>query len=282
MPARTVDVAGVSIHKLGLGTYDLHDGACVRAVEEGLKAGYRHVDTAEMYQNEDVVGDGIRASGVPRDEVFVTSKVWHEHLSEGMLESAAEASLKRLGLDRVDLYLIHWPSRAIAVADAVRALCKVKHRGLARAVGVSNFPTRMIEEAVAAAAAADVELAANQVEYHPFLDQAPVLATLRRYKMALTAYCPLARGKVLKDPTIAAIAGARGVSPATVALAWLVGQDGVIAIPKSSSPERLAENLAALDLELTAAERAAIDALRSPGGRLVDPSFAPDWDRAAA
>ncbi|MBJ3776698.1 aldo/keto reductase [Acuticoccus mangrovi] len=275
----TFDVAGVSIPKLGIGTFGMNDEACARAVAAGLDLGYRHVDTAEMYQNEKAVGEGIRASGLARDDVFVTTKVWHDHLADGILQAAAEASLERLGLDRVELYLIHWPGRTTPVAEAVAALCKVKHRGLARAVGISNFPVALIEEAVAAA---DVPLAVNQVEYHPYLDQSKVLATLRKHGMGLTAYCPLARGKVLEDEVIAAIARRHGVPPATIALAWLIGQDGVIAIPKSASPERLKDNFRALDVSLDADERAAISALADPGGRLIDPEFAPNWDDPVA
>lgn len=275
----TIDVGGVSIPKLGVGTYSLHDDACRRVVSEALQMGYRHVDTAEMYQNEGAVGDGIRASGVPRDEVFLTTKVWHDHLMDGMLQAAAEASLERLGFDRVDLYLIHWPNADVPVAAAIKALNDVHHRGLARAIGVSNFPTRHLEEALAAS---DIPLAVNQVEYHPYLDQGPILALMERHDMALTAYCPLARGKVLDEPAVKDVAAHHGVSSAAVVLSWLVGQERVIAIPKSAKPERLEENLAALSLDLSAEERGAIDALARPDGRLIDPDFAPQWDRAAA
>ncbi len=271
----TFDVAGVSIPKLGIGTFNMDGDVAVKAVAEGLQGGYRHVDTAEMYGNEVAVGEGIRTSGVPRDEIFVTTKVWHDHLTDSDMQAAAEASLKRLGLDRVDLYLIHWPSREVPVSEAVAALGRIRSRGLARSIGISNFPSKLIEEAVAAS---EVELAVNQVEYHPFMDQSPVLAALKKHGMGLTAYCPLARGKVMSDDTITGIAAKHGVTTAAVTLAWLIGQDPVIAIPKSSSPARLMENLKALDVVLTDEERSAIDALRSPTGRLVDPEFAPDWD----
>lgn len=271
----TFDVAGVSIPKLGIGTFGLEGETAVTAVAEGLKAGYRHVDTAEMYDNEEAVGEGLRASGLPREEIFVTTKAWHDHLTEPKMQAAAEASLVRLGLDKADLYLIHWPSPDVPVAQAVAALCKIRHRGLARAVGISNFPSRLVEEAVAAA---DVELAVNQVEYHPFLDQSAVLSVLERHGMGLTAYCPLARGAVLEDETIGGIAARHGVPATTVALAWLIAQDRVIAIPKSSSPDRLAQNLKARDLRLSPEDLSAIDALRQPSGRLIDPAFAPDWD----
>lgn len=271
----TFDVAGVSIPKLGIGTFGLQDEECARVVAAGLAGGYRHVDTAQMYANEAAVGEGVRASGLAREEVFVTSKVWKDQLRDGVLQAAAEASLRRLGFDQLDLYLIHWPSPQVPVHEAVKALCEVQRRGLARAVGVSNFPVALIEEAVAAA---DVPLAVDQVEYHPYLDQSKVLAALRRHGMGLTAYCPLARGAVAHEPAIVAIAERHGVSPATVALAWLLAQPSVIAIPKSARPERLRENLGALDVRLSEEERAAIDALKRPDGRLVDPEGAPTWD----
>jgi len=273
--AATFDIAGVSIPKLGLGTFGMDGEPATTAVAEGLKLGYRHVDTAEMYGNEVAVGEGIRASGLARGDLFVTTKVWHDHLDESAMNAAIEASLKRLGLDHVDLYLIHWPSRDVSAADAVRNICAIQKRGLARAVGISNFPVKLIEEAVAAA---DVQLAVNQVEYHPLMDQSPVLAALARNGMGLTAYCPLARGKVFDAPAITAAADNHGVTPAAVVLAWLLAQERVIAIPKSSSPARLADNFVATKLTLTADEIAAIDAMRSPKGRLIDPEFAPDWD----
>ena len=274
----TFEAAGVAIPKLGLGTYGLNDGNCTRAVADGIAAGYRHVDTAEMYQNEAAVGAGIRASGVARDEIFVTTKVWHDHLGDGILQAAAEASLARLGLDHVDLYLIHWPNADVPLAETIGALNEVRRRGFARAIGVSNFPVALLDEAVAASRA---PLAVNQVEFHPFIDQTKVLAALERHAMGLIAYCPLARGAVVREPVLSEIAGNHGVSPAVVTLAWAIGHPEVIAIPKSASTERMSANLAALDLTLTADERAAIDALRRPDGRLIDPSFAPRWDAAA-
>lgn len=271
---RTFEAAGVSIPRLGIGTYLLTDETCVEAVSGGLRAGYRHVDTAEMYGNEVAVGEGIRASGIAREDIFVTSKVWHDHLAAGRLERAAEDSLARLGIDRLDLYLIHWPSPDVPLEEAIAGLCNVHKRGLARAVGVSNFPAGMLAKAVALA---DVPLAANQVEYHPYLDQSRILEVVRANGLGLIAYCPLARGEILDDPVVSAIAARHGVSVSAIVLAWLIGQDNVIAIPKSRSVERLTQNLGALDVALSEAERAQITALANPRGRRVNPSFAPDW-----
>lgn len=273
-----LDVAGVSIPRLGLGTWPMTGETCAKAVAAALAAGYRHVDTAEMYGNEAEVGEGLASAGVPRDEVFVTSKVWYDHLAPDAMMAAAETSLRRLGLERLDLYLIHWPSPSVPVREAVKGLGAVQRAGLARAVGISNFPAALVEEAVAAA---DVPLAVNQVEYHPYLDQTPVRRALARHGMGLTAYCPLARGKVLDDPVIRAVAVRHGASASAVTLAWLLAQDGVIAIPKSASPERLADNLTALNVSLSAEDMAAIGGLARPDGRLIDPEWAPAWDAAA-
>lgn len=274
---RTVRAAGVSIPALGLGTWRLAGAACADIVARALGLGYRHLDTAEMYGNEREVGDGLKASGVPRGEVFVTTKVWHEHLEPRALWAACEASLDRLGLDFVDLYLIHWPNPAVPLELTMDALCEVRRRGWAKAIGVANFPTALLDRAVALATE---PLAANQVEYHPFLKQDAVLAACRAHGMALTAYCPLAHGKVADDPVLREIATARGLTPGQVALAWLLGQKTVAAIPKTATPSRLAENLAAADVVLGEADMARISARGSHAGRLVDPAFAPAWNAA--
>ncbi len=266
--------ADVTIPKLGIGTYELHDDVCIKAVSSGIDAGYRHVDTAEKYENEVAVGAGIRAASVPRDEIFVTTKGWYDHLAADVLPATCEASLGRLGLDYVDLYLIHWPGDVTPLSESIPALCEIQKRGLARSVGISNFPPALMREA---AKLADVQLAVNQVEYHPFIDQSDILSTAADLGMGVTAYCPLARGKVLGDPVLKEIAEAHRTTPAIVSLAWLLQQDRVLAIPKSQNPERLASNLEALEIELSADEVSRIDALGSKEGRLVNPDFAPDW-----
>ena len=270
----SVSAAGVEIPALGFGTWKLTGAACAPAVAGALKAGYRHVDTAAIYDNEREVGEGLRAGGVPRDQVFVTTKVWRDELSEDALPRAAEASLKRLGLEQVDLLLIHWPNDAFPLAPAIRALAGVKRRGLARAIGVSNYPVAMIEEAVALS---PEPLAVNQVEYHPYLSQRRVLDACRRHGMALTAYSPLAEGAVNDDPVIREIAQGHGATAAQVALAWLIRQSGVVAIPKSASPGRAAQNLRAAELRLSEEEAARIAALARPNGRRINPPWV-QWD----
>jgi diketogulonate reductase-like aldo/keto reductase len=276
--APVVHAHGAAIPAIGLGTWQLKGEACARAVAHGLAAGYRHVDTAAMYGNEEAVGEGLRAAGLPRDAVFVTTKVWLTDLRDGDLQRSAEASLGRLGLDAVDLLLIHWPSPDIPLEEAIPALCDARRRGLARHVGVSNFPAAMLDRAVSLASE---PLAANQCEYHPYLDQTPVLAACRRHGIAFTSYSPLGQGALLEEPVLREIAAAKGCTVGQAVLRWHVQQPGVVAIPKSGDPRRIEENLAAADLTLTEEEMARISGLARPDGRLISPDFAPRWDEAA-
>ena len=228
----TVQARGAAIPALGLGTWQLRGDDCSAAVKTALAAGYRHIDTAAMYGNEEAVGAGLKASGISRDEVFVTTKVWYEDLAPADLRRSAEASLKRLGLSRVDLLLIHWPNAGIPLPGSIRALCGVKRAGLAHHVGVANFTVRLLDEAVAAA---DEPIAANQCEYHPYLDQRAVLSACRRHGVAFISYCPLGKAQVLGEPAIQATATAHGRTPAQIVLRWHL-QQGVAAIPKSGKP----------------------------------------------
>lgn len=271
----TATVAGVDIPLVGLGVYQVARETCAELVARSIHAGYRHVDTAAMYGNEAQVGEGLRHSGVARDAVFVTTKVWFEDVREGQLQRAAEQSLQRLGLDRIDLLLIHWPNPEVPMAESMAALADVKRRGLARAIGVSNYTVALLEEAHARC---PEPLATNQVEYHPYLSQAPVLDACRRLGIALTAYSPLAQGRVLHDPVIAKVADAHRVTPAQATVRWLIQQGDVVAIPKSGSVERAAVNLDVAGFELTAKEMARMSALADPRGRIVNPWHAPPWD----
>jgi diketogulonate reductase-like aldo/keto reductase len=271
-----VEANGASIPAIGLGTWTLKGEAAARLVAEAIGSGYRHVDTATMYDNEEAVGAGLRASGVPRDEIFLTTKVWPSDIAESDLQRSVEASLKRLQVDRVDLALIHWPSGTIPLADSIRALGEVKDRGLARHIGVSNFTVALLDEAVALSRHA---LACNQIEYHPFLNQDRVLAACRRHGMAVVSYCPLARGtELFPEPAVTAAAERHGRTPAQIVLRWQVQQDSVVAIPRSSNPERIAQNLRVFDFALEAGEMAALDALRVRQHRLCDFEFSPGWD----
>lgn len=270
-----VEANEARIPAIGLGTWELRGRTCARLVEQALRLGYRHIDTAEIYENEREVGEGLHASGVPRAEVFVTTKVWTEHLAPYEFERATKASLARLRLSEVDLLLVHWPNPRIPLAETIGALCRMKQAGFTRHIGVSNFTVALIEEAVAAASE---PLVVNQIEWHPFLDQSKVRAACRSHGMAITAYCPLARGRILASDVLAGIAGAHGKSAAQVSLRYLI-QEGAIAIPRTAKVERLSENLAVFDFHLSEAEIDSIRALGSSHGRLVDWAGAPAWDQ---
>jgi len=260
--------------RLGFGTWPMRGAECQRAVESALSLGYRHIDTAEMYANEEAVGAAIRASGLPREDTYLTSKVWNDKTRGAGIRRAAEASLKRLGLRYMDLYLIHWPSPHLDLPDALAALGRLCEDGLARAVGVANFPLGLLRQAVEAGI---VPIACLQVEHHVYLGQQRLLDYCRARNIVLTSYTPLAKGEVAQDPVIRRIAGKHGVTPGQVALAWLLAMPGVAAIPKAASPARQKENLEAAGLQLDAEDVAAIAALPK-NRRMVDPDIAPDWD----
>lgn len=270
----TVDANGARIPLIGLGTWDLRGKTCARMVEEALALGYRHIDTAAMYGNEEAVGEGLRASGVPRDEVFITTKVWSSDLRARDFERSARDSLKKLQLPSVDLLLIHWPNPSIPLKETIGALCKMKREGVARHIGVSNFTVALIEEAVGLATE---PLVNNQIECHPYLDQSKPIAASRKRGLSVTAYSPIARGRVKSDAVLARIGKAHSKSAAQVCLRYLV-QHGVIVIPRTSRPERLKENFAIFDFKLTPAEMTEVAGLAHPGGRIVEWGGAPEWD----
>jgi diketogulonate reductase-like aldo/keto reductase len=273
-----VDANGARIPAIGLGTWTLRGAECTRMVEAALDVGYRHVDTAIMYENEDAVGEGLRASPVPRDEIFLTTKVWYTDIAAGKLQRAAEASIRRLRVDYLDLLLIHWPNPKVPLADSIGALNEVRNAGLARNIGVSNFTLPLIAEATALS---EAPLACNQVEYHPYLDQTKVHAACRAAGMAMVSYCPIYRGGPLfLEPAVLDAARAHGRTPAQIVLRWQVQQDGVVAIPRTTRTERLAENLAVFDFALSDGEMAAISKLRSANERICDYDFSPKWDAA--
>jgi 2,5-diketo-D-gluconate reductase B len=271
---QVIESHGARIPVIGFGTMTLKEDLGVEMVEAALHLGYRHLDTAQNYGNEREVGDGMRRSGIKREEIFLTTKVWFNRLAAGDLERSVDESLQRLALPWVDLLLIHWPNAQIPLAESIAALCKVKRGGLAKHIGVANFNVAMIEEANKLATE---PLAALQIEAHPYLDQTKVLAAARQHGMAVVAYCPLARGKVPGDETLARIGRAHGKTPAQVALAFLE-QQSIVPIPRTSKRERLAENLGSLELKLSGPEMAEIDKLKRLGSRIVSPPQAPAWD----
>ena len=268
---------GADIPVIGLGTWDLRGETATRSVATALGAGYRHIDTASSYDNGEAVGEGLRIGGVPRGDVFLTTKVWPTDIAEGDLQRSVEASLKHLAVDYVDLALIHWPSKTVPLAASIKALNEVHARGLARNIGVSNFTVALVEEAVALS---DRPLACNQVEYHPYLAQDRVLAACRRHGLAFVSYCPLASGSdPFAQPAIVDAATAHGKTPAQITLRWHIQQESVVAIPRSRNDARIGENFDVFDFELTDAEMAAINALRPRRLRICDNEFSPGWDR---
>jgi len=265
---------GISLPRLGLGTFRLQGDACRIAVESALALGYRHIDTAEMYGNEQAIGAAIAASRIARQDLHVTTKVWHENLAPDAIRRAFEASLKKLGLDQVDLYLVHWPSKHMNLPAIFETLLKLKADGGTRAIGVANFNVALLKNVVEEIQA---PIACNQVEYHVMLDQTRLRKYLREKSIPLVAYCPLAQGKVASDATLTAIGRKHGASAAQVALKWLLDQDGVAAIPKASRQESQQANLDALNVGLDDEDIKAIAALPKDR-RCVNPGFAPAWD----
>jgi 2,5-diketo-D-gluconate reductase B len=265
---------GISLPRLGLGTYRMQGDICRAAVESALALGYRHIDTAEMYGNEDAIGAAIAAAGVARKNLHVTTKVWNENLAPDAIRKAFDTSLKKLRLDHVDLYLVHWPARNMNLPAMFDALLRLKDEGRTRAIGVANFNIALLKTVVEEIKA---PIACNQVEYHVMLDQTRLRKYLAAKGIPLVAYCPLAQGRAASDETLAAIGRKHGASAAQVVLKWLLDQDGVAAIPKASRAESQRANLDALHVGLDDEDRQAIAALPKDK-RLVNPGFAPAWD----
>ena len=266
----------MNMPQLGLGTFRLQGQAAIDSVATGLELGYRHIDTAQIYGNEAEVGQALASSKVARREVWLTTKIWTEHLAADKLATSLKDSLHKLRVEQVDLTLIHWPSpgAAVSVAESMQALLAARGAGLTGAIGVSNFPVALMREAIDAVGAANI--ATNQVELHPYLQNRSVADFARAAGIHVTAYMPLAYGKVMSEPVIGEIARRHGATPAQVTLAWLLAK-GYAVIPSSTKRDNLASNLAACELVLDVADSAAIDALDN-GGRLVSPDFAPSWD----
>jgi len=258
---------GASIPTIALGTSMLGSRSA-DAVCAALQAGYRHIDTAWKYGTERGVGDGMRASGVPRSEIFLTTKVSHEYLRADDFERCTNESLRTLGVEYVDLLLIHWPNPKIPLAETIGALTKMKREGLTRHIGVANFTSTLLDQATRLS---DEPLVTNQIEVHPYLDQTKMLEACRRHGMIITAYCPLGRGRLFSDPVLAEIAHNKGRTIAQIALRWLVQQGDIAPIPRSSNPQRIAENIQVFDFELTPAELDRISALKRPHGRIANP-----------
>ncbi len=267
--------SGAQIPVLGFGTSQLGD--CADIVATALRLGYRHLDTAWKYGSEKGVGQGIKASGVPREEIFLVTKVSHEYLKAGDFARSVDESLRNLQVDYVDMLHIHWPTiDNIPLAETVGALAKTKRDGLTRHIGVANFNIALVEEAMRLC---PEPLSTLQAEYHPYLDQSRVLEFCRRVGLVFTAYCPLGRGKLFADPMMAEIARAKSKTIAQVALRWQIQQGNIAPIPRSSDAAHMAESLAVFDFVLSDEEMRRIHALARPDGRIANPKGrAPAWD----
>jgi 2,5-diketo-D-gluconate reductase B len=265
---------GISLPRLGFGTFRMPGDGCQPVVESALELGYRHIDTAEMYQNEESVGAAITASGVSRAKLHITTKVWHENLTPDGIQRSFDASIKKLGVDYVDLYMVHWPSRDMNLPVVLEAMQTLLERGLTRAIGVCNFNLKLLKNAVEEVQA---PIACLQIEYHPFLDQSKVLTYLRGKGIPLVAYAPLAQGRAASDPVLERIGAKYNVSAAQITIAWLLDQEGVVTIPKAQRRESQLQNLSAQSIKLDDQDRAAIAALPK-NQRYVTPPFSPNWD----
>ena len=277
MPAAPAFSAhGATVPAVGFGTSPMTGGMSPETVIAALTAGYRHIDTARKYGTEPAVGEAMRASGLPRSDIFLTTKVSHENLRADDFARSVDQSLAALRVDYVDLLLVHWPNPQIPLTEVMPALAKAKRQGLARHIGVANFNIALLDQAIALCAE---PLAVLQAEYHPYLDQSKLLAAVRERGLVYVAYCPLGRGRLFGDAVLAEIAQRHGRSVAQVALRWLL-QQNVASIPFSSNPQRIADNYDVFDFELDDAEMRRIAALKRADGRVANPAgrVSGGWD----
>lgn len=269
-----IEAHGARIPVIGFGTMTLKDNVCVQAVKDALQVGYRHVDTAWFYGNEKEVGEGIRQSGVKREDIFLTTKVREINLEPAKFAASVEESLSNLKVPQVDLLLIHWNNKDVPLKDSIGALCKAKREGKARHVGVANFTTALLKEAWELTTE---PLVCNQIEVHPFINQDKVIAACKAKGMAVVAYCPAVRGKGTGNDVLERIGKAHGKSWVQVSLRYLV-QRGLSAIPRTATPAHMKENLDVFDFTLSDAEMADLKALNASNTRVVNPPQAPVWD----
>ena len=266
-------IDGTRVPALGFGTFRMAGEECRAGVEDALAIGYRHIDTAQGYDNEEQVGEALERSGVPREEIFLVTKLRPSNFRERDVVRSAEESLRKLRTDYVDLLLLHWPNPAVPLAETLGAVRQLQESGSVRHVGVSNFPSKLVREA-----SEHVKVFANQVEYHPYLSQKTLLDLAAELDYLLTAYSPVAKGAVTRDETLISIGEEHGKTPAQVALRWLVQQQRVAAIPKASSRAHRRSNFDVFDFELSAQEMMRISSLARTDGRITDPDNAPVWD----
>jgi 2,5-diketo-D-gluconate reductase B len=264
-------IQGTEIPRLGFGTWLITGPDATEGVRDALEIGYRHIDTARAYENEAEVGAGIAAAGIDRGDIWLTTKIWLDDYEPERLKRAAEDSLRNLRTDYLDLLLLHWPSADVPAERSLQAMRELQEAGRIRHAGVSNFPAGMLRRALEI-----VPLFADQVEYHPFLAQDALLEVVREHDLTLTAYSPLAHGKVVGHPELTAIGEQYGKSAGQVALRWLLDQPNITTAPKASSHDRRVENFEVFDFALSDTDRDRIAALPKDV-RTANPSWAPDW-----
>jgi diketogulonate reductase-like aldo/keto reductase len=272
---QTINAHGMEIPALGFGVFRMSDAEVERVIPAALEAGFRHFDTAQIYQNEAALGKALEAAGAKREDLFLTTKVWVENYSQKKFTASVNESLDKLKVDRVDLLLLHWPGDKVAISDQIEMLNTVHAAGKARFIGVSNQNVAQFKESVVLSKA---PIATNQIEIHPYLNQHAVVAAVDAAGAAVTAYYGMADGAVPRDPVLQEIGKKYGKSAAQVALRWLI-QQGFVSLTKTAKPERVTENIAIFDFTLSKDEMASISMLARPNGRLVSPSgLAPVWD----
>jgi diketogulonate reductase-like aldo/keto reductase len=267
---------GAGIPRLGFGTFGMQGAKLRNLLVHALRVGFCHIDTAQVYGNEEAVGEAVQMSGVSREDVFITTKVWVANFTRAKFERSVNLSLKALRTDYIDLLLLHWPSSIVPLADQIEWLNALVHAGKVLSIGVSNFNSGSLQRAVELS---DIPLATNQFEYHPYLNQASLVAATRQSGVAVTAYCAMALGRVFSDPVLQMIARRHGKSISQIVLRWLVQQKGVVALSRTERQERIQENLNIFDFSLEEVDMNAIFRLAQSGSRIVDPpGLAPIWD----
>jgi len=267
------NIQGLDVPEIGLGTYKLHDRECERTVRTALDIGYRHIDTAQMYKNEREIGEALSVSNVPREDIFLSTKIWHTNLDADDVLQTTEESLRQMNTPYVDLLMIHWPNEQYDLRATIESMLVLRDQGKAMNIGVSNFPLPLLQKVNEEIRA---PIFCQQVEFHPFIDQLDLLDYAIENDIMLTAYSPLAQGKVVQNKQMQEIAQKYDKSPAQISLRWLIEQENVVAIPKASSEEHLKENFDVFDFYLEDEDFERIDQLEK-STRLVNPSFAPDW-----
>jgi diketogulonate reductase-like aldo/keto reductase len=277
---KMVAANGADIPALGFGTYGMAREDMLRTIPAALDAGFRHIDTAQIYRNEAEVGECVQASGLDRAEVFLTTKVWVANYAKGVFAASVDDSLRKLRTDYIDLLLLHWPCVNTPLGEQIEGLNAAVKAGKVRHIGVSNFNRRLLAEAVRLS---EAPIATNQVEYHPYLNQQLLIDECHRLGVSVTAYCGMAVGRVFDDPILRAVASRRGKTVAQIVLRWLIQQDGVVALSRTTSPRRIPANLDVFGFELSAEDMRTIGRLATDDSRIVSPSgLSPAWDPTPA